>query len=184
MTYRLNMKLLIEVLLLSNCLVFAVPTACPLRGRQYPPPVELAGESAFHASAKAVDAILDKTVETSPYDKISFSVGVFSTSDNDKLLYQYHHTTPAIKNSKQGARTVDSNSIFRIGSISKLLTMYLWLINDGDRKFHDPISTYIPALKKYSEESTGFTTSWDEVTIGDLAGQMGGLSRDCKLESV
>jgi CubicO group peptidase (beta-lactamase class C family) len=58
--------------------------------------------------------------------------------------------------------------------------MYTFLINAGDRKFNDPISEYVPALANYASQSSGLTPLWDEITIGDLAGQMAGLSRDCE----
>lgn len=94
------------------------------------------------------------------------------------MLYQYHHTDALLASSTQGTNKLDADSIYRIGSISKLFTMYMMLISDGDRHFNDPIAEHIPALQKDGSNWNPITPDWNEITIGDLAGQMGGLLRD------
>jgi CubicO group peptidase (beta-lactamase class C family) len=153
--------------------------ACDLVGQTYPPPRGLSEESLFQSAAQSVSDVLDQRVNAGTYKKWSFSVGVFSTFEDD-LIYQYHHTSPRIQNSTHGTRKIDADSIYRLGSISKMLTVYLWLINDGDRKFNDPITDYLPALAEYAAESSTPTAVWEDVTVGDLAGQMAGLVRDCE----
>ncbi|KAK3686354.1 hypothetical protein LTR37_019897 [Vermiconidia calcicola] len=152
--------------------------ACPLLGQQYPPPVQLTAEPKFQAAAKSLNAVLDKSVKQSPYNETSFSVGVFST-DDDQLIYQYHYTSAAVRNSSTGTKAVDADSIYRIGSISKLLTVYLFLISQGDRKWDVPVVEYLPQLRDLSEQSwNSMTPNWEDITLGDLASQMAGLARD------
>ncbi|KAK3695993.1 hypothetical protein LTR37_018211 [Vermiconidia calcicola] len=152
--------------------------ACPLLGQQYPPPVQLTAEPKFQAAAKSLNAVLDKSVKQSPYNETSFSVGMFST-DDDQLIYQYHYTSAAVRNSSTGTKAVDADSIYRIGSISKLLTVYMFLISEGDRKWDVPIVEYLPQLREFSEQSWNpMTPDWQDITLGDLAGQMAGLARD------
>lgn len=108
---------------------------------------------------------------------------MFSASDNG-LFYQYHHTGPAVANSTFGVNKVDADSIYRIGSISKLLTVYLFLLCESDIRWSDPVSKYLPQLLEDKQNSWNeITPDWDEITIGDLAGQMGGLARDCNFRS-
>ena len=58
----------------------------------------------------------------------------------------------------------------------------MWLISDGDKAFSDPITKHIPELREYAAQSSNpVTANFDEITIGDLAGQMGGIARDCTL---
>lgn len=158
----------------------ALKQACPLNAPQYLIPDSLSTEPEFQAAAKQFDSTIDEYVKKGLYEGLTFSAGVFSTTSED-LLWQYHHASPGLKNSTQGGKDVDADSIYRIGSISKMLTMYLLLIKDGDRSFNEPITKYLPALTEYASQSSQLVSPWDEVTIGDLAGQMAGLSRDCKL---
>ena len=102
---------------------------------------------------------------------------MFSTSD-EGLVYQYHHTDALLANSKRGATNADADSIYRIGSISKLLTLYVFLIHDGDRHFNDPIADHVPELLQAEDNWNSITPAWNDITIGDLAGQMAGLARD------
>ena len=156
--------------------------ACPLLGQEYPPPVQLTAEPKFQAVTKDLNAKLDQQVkQSSSYEDTAFSVGMFSTSD-DGLIYQYHHTSPAVANSTYGTRKVDANSIYRIGSISKLLTVYTMLVHVGDKHFSDPVADHLPELLKYSADlSNSETPLWSDITLGDLAGQMAGFTRDCGL---
>lgn len=154
--------------------------ACPLLGQPYPPPKSIASEPRWAKAAKSLDATLDQKVATAPYKGTTFSVGIFSASD-DEAFYQYHHTSAAVANSTYGTNKVDGDSIYRIGSISKLLTVYMFLISEGDLKWSDPVAKHLPQLLKYKSESwNDITPDWNSITVGDLAGQMAGLARDCK----
>ena len=108
---------------------------------------------------------------------------MFSISEND-LIYQRHYTDPCVNNSEAGTQKVNADSIYRLGSISKLLAVYLWLIREGDQRFNDPVTKYIPALAAAAASTpaspNGITPNWNELTIGQLASHMGGIARDCK----
>lgn len=153
------------------------PRACPLLGQQYPSPTHLANNSDFLAATKAIQNALISNSAAYMLNETSLSIGMFSPSEAG-LLYQYHHTDALLANSSQGARKVDADSIYRIGSISKLLTMYMFLVSDGDRHFNDPIAEHVPALLKAGSSWNPITPEWNDITIGDLAGQMAGLARD------
>ncbi len=172
----------LSALLLSSWLRVASAAfkACPLDAQSYPPPTNLSANPSFQTVKKSLDTFLNAHANIDPAEKFSFSVSVFSASEAG-LAYQYHHTSPYIKNSTQGTNEITADSIYRIGSISKLLTVYLLLINAGDKAFADAVTQYLPQLEQYAQAVDDRATSlWDGITIGDLAGQMAGLSRDCR----
>ena len=104
----------------------------------------------------------------------SFSLDIFSTQDIDgELLYNYDHTADILRNASVGVREVSSDTVYRIGSVSKLLTVYMWLLDDGDVAWNQPITNFVPGLESFAKEHaedirldpTSYI-DWDSVTIG------------------
>jgi hypothetical protein len=165
--------------------------ACLLLGPAYPVPSGLCSNSKFQEAVKSFDATLTASLQTGlsmngafEFNATTISIGMFSTSDKG-LVHEYHYTDPSVKNGSYGTQKVDADSVYRLGSIGKLLTVYLFLIREGDRYFNDPITKYIPELvaasaSTSSESSNGQTPLWSDITIGQLASHMGGLAKDCK----
>lgn len=170
---------------------------CPLLGPVFPAPTNLATSAAFAAAKANLTSTLDTYVQTgksSPLSHIfdanetSFTLEVFSVSDNPDPLIRYYYTAPSLVNASTGVQKVDENTVFRIGSISKLWTVLLYLIHAGDKGFHDPVTKYIPELKAAAaaaaaaavEEDAIDTLRWEDVTIKELASHMAGVSRDCE----
>ncbi|RLL96047.1 hypothetical protein CFD26_101323 [Aspergillus turcosus] len=115
----------------------------------------------------------------------SISVQIFAASDAEPLLL-YSYTADSI-NATLGVDKVDENTVFRIGSVSKIWTILLFLIEKGFSPFQEPIANYIPelsaAVRELCYNSTKRTdktdfVQWDEVTIGELASQLAGIARD------
>jgi CubicO group peptidase (beta-lactamase class C family) len=78
---------------------------------------------------------------------------------------------------------VDSNSIYRLASITKLLTAYVFLIREGFARFEDPITRYIPELMVNGENLTaanGLLPDWNDINLGDLISHTAGIAEDCK----
>ena len=167
---------------ISVSVVKAELRTCALLGQQYPPPTAISAEPDFQSMTKSIEAMLESSIRGLPYNETTFSIGMFSTSEED-IAWQYHHATKLLSRSEHGAQTVDANSIYRIGSISKLLTMYLFLISEGDHRLSDPVTKYIPELQNAGHgRSDELIPNWSQITIGDLAGQMAGLARDCRAQ--
>ncbi|KAI0509467.1 putative secreted beta-lactamase [Xylaria bambusicola] len=157
---------------------------CPLKGPQFPAPTGLGSEALFRNATGMIERSIRASLGKMPYNKTTFSVGMFSTTD-DELLYEFHHTDPAVATSGIGANEVDADSIYRIASITKILTVYQWLIADGDRKFNSPISDFIPQLLEYQEHHDHYPGArWDEITVNDLAMYLAGIARDYGLNDV
>jgi len=179
------------VLLLSAGFSTALQTTtqnCPLLGAAFPVPSKLS-ESTLIANAgkQFSDSIRqyaktgnDTTGTTIDLDSITFSVNVFSATQNSSL-FEYHHTAPSVANSTVRVSKVDSDSIYRVGSISKLFTVMTFLVAADDTYFSQPVTKYVPELAETTENltSTDYISGihWDEVTLGELASHLGGVGR-------
>ncbi|GAM33678.1 penicillin-binding protein [Talaromyces pinophilus] len=105
----------------------------------------------------------------------SFSVSVFELT-SDEPLFDFHFEAPGLNGSLTKGSLSDE-TIYRTGSLGKLLTMYTWMVHIGDSVFTDPITKYIPELAQAVPDSSNpiLYTNWSEVTIGSLASQISGI---------
>lgn len=124
------------------------------------------------------------TTGDSPYGSVDPSganaVQIFSL-DNAAPLFEYYHDGTTLSN-YSGIRKVDGDSIFRIGSISKLVTVYMILVELGDRYWDTCATEVIPELRNRTmwKENPVDYVKWEDITLGALAGQVAGVTRDCK----
>lgn len=109
-----------------------------------------------------------------------FSMDFFSLYEED-TIFTLHHTPGdyAIENT-WGESAANSDSIYRIGSVSKLWTAYIWLIAAGDSSWNEPITKYIPELEAIVAQGTSSinNVNWTAITVGALASHMAGIGRD------
>jgi CubicO group peptidase (beta-lactamase class C family) len=115
----------------------------------------------------------------------SYSIEVWSASDvGGTPLFSWHHTAPNLTTlNTTGVRKVDQNTVYRLGSLTKIFTIYTWLVQDGDTRWNEPITKYVPELAAVADRAKNDpvgNVDWEEVTIGALASQMAGVVRDCK----
>lgn len=166
---------------------------CPILGPSYPKPSSLGSDSTFNEAAQRLDLLLDDAISrgTSSHGSASFnsstlSIGVFSTQ-NSNLIYQRHYTDLSVKDSLVGVDKVDADTVYRIGSNGKVLSVLTFLAQVGDARLSDPITKYVPELLSNNDSADGLLTedmpptNWEDITIGDMASHMAGLSRDCKI---
>lgn len=71
----------------------------------------------------------------------SFSASVFSLT-SDEPLFEFHFEAPALNGSYTKGKLTE-NTIYRTGSLGKLLTIYTWLVDIGDSVYTDPITKYV-----------------------------------------
>ncbi|KAJ9421015.1 beta-lactamase/transpeptidase-like protein [Fusarium oxysporum] len=99
-------------------------------------------------------------------------------------LFSYHHSAPTLQKHGHGVQVVNDTTVYRIGSISKLLTAYVYLLEVGDVLFNQPVTRYVPELADISARPRNKSASalqyvdWDAITIGSLASHMAGIPRD------
>jgi CubicO group peptidase (beta-lactamase class C family) len=84
-----------------------------------------------------------------------------------------------------GLRTNASHTdetVYRLGSVSKLLFLYTFLVEVGHAHWHRPITDFIPELAEAAESCSAeldplTCPDWHEITLGALASHLAGLGR-------
>jgi hypothetical protein len=158
----------------------AAPT-CPLEGPVFPKPLQLAKSEAIKAAVANLTGTFKGVIDGA--QNYSFALEVFSAHDPEPI-FSVLHTAPKLATlNTTGVKTVDANTIFRLGSLTKIYTIYLFLINAGDKIWNEPIIKYVPELQTLTNRSDPVANiAWEQITIGGLATQMTGIPRDCKLQ--
>ncbi|KAI9826781.1 MAG: hypothetical protein M1819_007252 [Sarea resinae] len=171
-------------------------TNSPILGPVFPKPTNLSSSPIFDAATLNFTKLVNQAIagENSTYGPLdaqntSFSVGLFSV-DEPGLLFQYHHSAPSL--ALEGVQTVDADSVYRLGSVSKLLTVYTWLIQDGFLRWNQPITELVPELwaaaQQYNASSSAGDgidrVNWAEINVEALASQFSGIGRDYGVEDV
>jgi len=174
---------------------FSTATAyrpCPLLGAVFQPPTDLHKASILQGSLHSLSNTLDYSTKLGstrygslPSNATSFSIGVFDASSPD-ALFSYQYSSPALQNGTQGVKHVTEDLIYRIGSGSKLVTMYLFLIEAGWKYLNDAITDFVPQLTQAARNCSApddpvDCIDWSEVTLGALASHMARIPRDCTL---
>ena len=163
---------------------------CPLLGAVYPAPRNINSYTLTRSTAASLTATLDQAVRENKtaYGEFSsasnsFSISVVSANE-DKPIFQYQHIAIQLDNSS--ARAVTADTVFRIGSISKLFTVFALLLQKGTVLFDDPVTKYTPELAQVAKAQASTTfdpiseVQWKDVTIGALASHLAGIGRDCE----
>ncbi|KAH9889587.1 beta-lactamase/transpeptidase-like protein [Xylariomycetidae sp. FL2044] len=176
------MLLIPSIIFTAACLLStgtAAPT-CPLDGPVFPKPLRLAESDAVKAALGNLTTTFENI--TAGAQNYSFSVEVFSAHD-PLPLWSISHTAPKLATlNSTGVKEVDSNTVFRLGSLTKIFTIYNFLVNAGDKAWNEPITNYVPELAAIANRSDPVAyVAWNEVTIGGLATQMAGIPRDYAL---
>ena len=168
---------------------------CPILGPSFLPPGSPSALNAIcsltPSFTKALEAALANGTESTygPLDNstTSFSIGAFSIHDKQNL-YEYHYEAPGL-NGSLSSGTLNDDTIYRLGSLSKLYTVYAYLVEAGVGSLEDPITKYIPELAAadYAAQSADFdevdNVKWCDVTLRALASQLGGVARPCTSNS-
>ncbi|KAM0244944.1 hypothetical protein ACHAP5_005851 [Fusarium lateritium] len=173
------------VLAQNECIDNDIPFfGCAPLGAYYPPPTISKTSKPFKAVISTFTKIFDDLIKNSGSERYgeitpnttSFSVIIFGGDESlreDPVLFEYHYTSPEDMASNDNVTLATK---FPLGDVSMVFTVYAWLAKMGEQ-WETPITKYLPELAK---AKGSLKVSWDEVTIGALAGQMSGLSRESK----
>ncbi|PGH09045.1 hypothetical protein AJ79_05774 [Helicocarpus griseus UAMH5409] len=173
---------LLSLLLLCRSLYAA---DCPLIGPAFPPPRSLSSSATWNKAIADFDSQLKGLLSqtSSPLDasSTSFSLNIFSAHE-EKLLYEYHYDAPGLKGSIAEGQKLDGDTMYRIASVSKAITVYGLLIETGFKHFNEPVANFIPEIaaaiaKSGNDPDDVLTPQWNDITIGSLAGQLSGIGR-------
>src|SRR5690242_658181 len=100
---------------------------CPVLGSTFPSDFDPAQSKSIQEAIATFPTVIDTIFESGIVSKAnsSFYVDVFSTYSN-KTIYSYSHSGEVLKDALTAGK-LDDGTIFRIGSVSKLFTMYTLL---------------------------------------------------------
>ncbi|KAF3036159.1 hypothetical protein E8E12_003041 [Didymella heteroderae] len=156
---------------LSALAIATGASICPMLGPVFPIPKDLHSSVAFQDTLKGLRAKIEEAFASGitthgPVDSSdTYSIQIFSTSSQYMLL-DYHRRGPAVL----GNRAIDGDSVYRIASTSKLITVYLLLIQAGPAIFSDRVIEYLPELAG--------AVHWDDITVGSLAGYLADITAE------
>lgn len=170
--------------------VTAVQVCLPL-GPFYPVPTALSESTIFTNALRTLSTTIDQSLRPGGSNQgsldpnaTSFMIDIYSWYEEEPL-FTYGFSAPDLADNEDGVSNVTENTIFRIGSMSKLLSVYNFLIHAGDASWSQPITKYIPELAKAASENAGIlqhstieNVDWNSVTIGSLASQLSGIARE------
>ncbi|KAK6526123.1 hypothetical protein TWF281_011160 [Arthrobotrys megalospora] len=151
------------------------PTSrCAVEGALLPRPTNVCSHPAFQSAASKLSSYFDDVLSgnlTADFDTVntSFAIAFVSLQPGwprpNKPIYTYTHLSPANEN---GAKKLDGDSQFLIGSISKLFTDIILLKSGVD--VSEKITKFLPELS-----TTESLVRWDDVTIEDLGEHLAGM---------
>ena len=160
-----------------------------LLGPTYPAPSDISSSNskvkkAYNDLTSAFDKVFQNGQIPSGFEdlkdagKVTFSTSLFSLYDDGATNMQYHYTATQIKNAKQGTNKVDADSIYRVASVSKLITVFTGLLELTQEQWNTPLSEVFPALAQISNNSANNAIKaiqWDQITPWALANQLSGI---------
>ncbi|KAK4653981.1 hypothetical protein QC762_400090 [Podospora pseudocomata] len=166
-----------SILSLIVVAAFRLPGAdgkpCPPLGAVLPPPRRPSKDSVVAEAVKSLEAVFASM--TSRYNASAVSIGVRSIHEDVPLVDL--HYTPPIKN-KNGTEEVTADTVYRIGSCTKLFTV-LSLLQQTKIRWDEPVTRYLPELEENQVHGTEIeAVQWQHVTIGALASHVSGIGRD------
>jgi CubicO group peptidase (beta-lactamase class C family) len=133
----------------------------------YPEVASPSSSAAFIAAKTAIQDEITQALAGGQLDNgTAFGIQVFSRQ-SDKTLYEHYHGP------------IGPETLVRVASISKLMTVYTTLAALGDKHWNDPVTKHIPELARPKARNPVYDVDWSEVTLGALASHMGGIPRDC-----
>ncbi|KAF2497639.1 beta-lactamase family protein [Lophium mytilinum] len=172
--------------IVSLCTTRAYST---LLGPRYPVPTDLTSDdSVVTAGWKNVTSLFDtylhgdrSSIPNPPtgLENLTFSIGMFSIHDPAAQSLQYHYTSKEVETGP-GVHKVDGDSIYKVASISKLITVFTAMLSFDVDQWARPITDFVPSLSKSALDKVGHDrishTQWEDVSLRALAAQIAGVS--------
>ncbi|KAI6266144.1 hypothetical protein MCOR28_001271 [Pyricularia oryzae] len=169
-------------------LVTPAPLNCPIQGAAFPKPRDLASSPTMQAAFRNLTATFEAQAAGAGGGDTSFSVELWSVSDpGGRAPFEFHHTARELAGleNNAGVKKVDGDTVYRIGSLTKVFTVYTWLVEVGDKDWSTPITRFVPELAEIAMDEAEavkrdpiMRTNWEEITVGALASQLAGIIRD------
>ncbi|EFR00001.1 hypothetical protein MGYG_03008 [Nannizzia gypsea CBS 118893] len=170
-------------------------TPCPLLGPAFPEFTLDTSSEVLTSALKGLTETFDQLVLEGNGDHgqifpntTSFSLSLFSVNEGNAsdqpYFFDYHYTAPPLK-----SHPVGKDSIYLIGGLTKIFTVWTILIEAGDRIWNTPVTEYIPELadvvnRRDGEQDPVSYVDWETITVGQLASHMAGISRGSSMPNL
>lgn len=179
---------LVAIAALGSCSL--AQTDQTLLGPSFEPPTHLSTQALIQEAASNIQKSLNRAIRTgkSRYGNFNSSTTSFSltaVSQQESVpIIDFHHTSGFLNVSAGSTSKVTADTVYRIGSVSKLFTVYALLLNNGISYWNRPVTDFVPELHQavqhpLHKSSVIDSVQWDQVTVGALASQLSGMGRDC-----
>ncbi|OGM48014.1 alkaline D-peptidase [Aspergillus bombycis] len=184
------------------CLVHSVSsfTPCPLLGPAFPAFTLDKNSTILRSALANLTGQFDELYiqgsgshgEVSP-NTTSFSLSLFSTNEGtasaSPFFFDYHYTAPSLQNSSSQTQHASRKSVYRIGGLTQLFTIWTALVEAGDTIWNDPVTKYLPKLAASTNSANVAQdpiryVDWEDITVGQLASHMAGLPRNYCVDSI
>jgi CubicO group peptidase (beta-lactamase class C family) len=152
-----------------------------------PKPTGLAKSALVQEAAAKLTAAFEASLKQDTVVTVnnSWSLQAWSLHEDEPFWTHYHAAKNLEDLNQNGTTKIDENTVYRLGSLTKIFTVLTWLAVDGDKNWLTPVTEFLPELRdiqartKAKKDPVRYV-DWDEITIGALAGQMAGIPRDCE----
>lgn len=152
--------------------------ACPLLGPALYKDFDLTNSSSFTNATAAFPDVIKSLFDSGAVNSslASFVIDVYSTHTNQSL-YTYTHKATAPARNESFPAEINDGTIFRVGSVSKLYTVYAILAHAKSLDVFDlPVTQFLPELAGNEPgNATNPAVVWEKVTVGALASHQAGL---------
>ncbi|OJD11518.1 hypothetical protein AJ78_07732 [Emergomyces pasteurianus Ep9510] len=156
---------------------------CPLLGPTLSSDFDLDQTNAFAKAKDSFPGVIEALFESAVVDSSvsSFAIDVYSTVTNKSVYSYFHQATDPALNEIFPSGGIDDETVIRVGSVSKIFTVYAILAQAGGMEVLDhPVTKYLPDLVNDSlknENNTLGRIAWEDITVGALASHMGGTGQ-------
>lgn len=178
--------MVVALISLFTCTAAQTSPSTPLLGPTVPPPKSVFSLKAIQQATITFSEILENALsegesEYGPLDNhsTSFYISIFSLHET-KPIFSFPFEGPGLRGSLT-SESLDENTIFRLGSLSKLLTVYTLLTTVGTQYLDDPVTKWVPELASAAvlkDQNPIRNVKWEEITIEALGSHMAGIIRD------
>lgn len=178
----IKLNLVFCILFALSPIVNALPTAdVPILGSTFPSDFDLTQTDAFLEGTESFPQLIEELFASGAVNEseTSFAIDVFSSVTNTSIYHYYH--SGSVNEEYLTAGELNDDTIFRVGSVSKLYTIYAILAQAGLDILRDPVTKYLPELSGNSRDAPLTKIIWEDITVGALAAHQAGTGGFRKL---
>lgn len=146
----------------------------PLLGPSYIANFDPSTSKSILSAQSSIPSLVEKLFLSDTLNRtdLVFTMDVYSAATN-RSIYSYSHVGEG-QNATLTSGELNDETISRLGSVTKLFTVYAIIAKGGIEVLGDPVTKYIPELRGNSSSNPLDRVDWDEITVGALAAHQGG----------